>query len=214
MESGFLVLSREVTLIELHIISNGKMPLEQLSEILTDIHSYITAIHIREKQKTAKELYQAVNLLTKVNVPLSKIMINDRVDVAFVTGVAGVQLAFHSLEASVVKEKFPELKVGCSIHSYEEGQKAKMDGANFILYGHVFPSKSKPDLAPKGLEELKKLTNLDIPVIAIGGITAENTGQVMKAGARGIAVMSGVLEARDPFMAVRAYQNVLKNGDV
>ncbi|MDQ0197385.1 thiazole tautomerase TenI [Neobacillus ginsengisoli] len=203
-----------MTLIELHIISNGKMPLEQLCEILTDIHSYITAIHIREKQKTAKELYQAVNLLTKVNVPLSKIMINDRVDVAFVTGVAGVQLGFHSLEASVVKEKFPELKVGCSIHSYEEGQKAKMDGANFILYGHVFPSKSKPDLAPRGLEELKKLTNLDIPVIAIGGITAENTGQVMKAGARGIAVMSGVLEARDPFMAVRAYQNVLKNGDV
>jgi thiazole tautomerase (transcriptional regulator TenI) len=200
---------------ELHIISNGKMPMEQLGEILSDIHPYITAIHIREKQKTAQEIYQAVDLFTKVNIPRSKIIINDRVDVALVTGVAGVQLAYHSLDASIVKMHFPHLMLGCSIHSYKEGHQAEQKGANYVLYGHIFPSKSKPGLLPKGLAELKKLTGqLNIPVIAIGGITAENTKHVIHAGAKGIAVMSGILEAHDPLLAVMDYQKSLNNEEV
>lgn len=198
---------------ELHVISNGKMPIEQLREIVTDIHPYVTAIHLREKQKTARELFHAVELLTTANLPLSKIMINDRVDVALVTKARGVQLAFHSLDAVIIKEYFPHLRVGSSIHSYEEGQKAKENEADYLLYGHVFPSKSKPGMTPKGLMELTRLTQLDIPVIAIGGITPENTFQVLEAGVKGIAVMSGVLETRDPLSAVKAYRNVLKNGD-
>lgn len=197
---------------ELHIISNGTMPMEQLREIVMDIHPYVNAIHLREKQKTARELFQAIDLLINANLPLSKIIINDRVDVALVTRARGVQLAFHSLDAALVKDSFPELRVGSSIHSYREGQKAKENGADYVLFGHVFPSKSKPGKTPQGLEELARLTQLDIPVIAIGGITAENTGQVLHAGANGIAVMSGVLEAPDPILAVKGYRNVLKEG--
>ncbi|MFL6559904.1 MAG: thiazole tautomerase TenI [Bacillus sp. (in: firmicutes)] len=197
---------------ELHIISNGRMPIEQLCEIVSEIHPYITAIHLREKQKTAKELFQAVQRLTNENIPLSKIIINDRVDVACVTRARGVQLAFHSLDAALVKENFPQLLLGNSIHSYEEGEQAKENDADYVLYGHVFSSHSKPGKTPKGLEELARLTQLDIPVIAIGGITPENTGQVLQAGSKGIAVMSGVLDAHDPLAAVKAYLNVL-NGD-
>jgi thiazole tautomerase (transcriptional regulator TenI) len=188
------------------------MPIEQLCEIVSEIHPYITAIHLREKQKTAKELFQAVQRLTNENIPLSKIIINDRVDVACVTRARGVQLAFHSIDAALVKENFPQLLLGNSIHSYEEGQQAKENGADYVLYGHVFPSQSKPGKTPKGLRELARLTQLDIPVIAIGGITPENTGQVLQAGSKGIAVMSGVLDAHDPKAAVKAYLNVL-NGD-
>ncbi|MFP7296964.1 thiamine phosphate synthase [Neobacillus niacini] len=188
------------------------MAIELLVEIVSDIHPYITAIHIREKQKRARELFQTVELLTKNNIPLSKIMINDRADVALVTGARGVQLAFHSLDAASVKEKFPKLRIGSSIHSYLEGRKAKEKGADYVLYGHVFHSQSKPGKSPNGLEELKKLSNLDMDVIAIGGITPVNTEQVLKAGAKGIAVMSGVLEARDPLLAVKAYRNALHNG--
>lgn len=198
---------------ELHIISNGKMSIDQLREIAMDIHPYVTAIHLREKQKTAKELFHAIELLTTANLPLSKIIINDRVDVALVTKAGGVQLAFHSLDAAIVKGNFPQLSVGSSSHSYAEGQKAKENGADYVLYGHVFPSQSKPGMTPKGLKELTRLTQLDLPVIAIGGITPENTGQVLQAGAKGIAIMSGVLEAREPLSAVKAYLNVLKDGD-
>jgi thiazole tautomerase (transcriptional regulator TenI) len=188
------------------------MAIEQLGEIVSDIHPYITAIHIREKQKSARELIQIVERLTKNNIPLSKIMINDRADVAFVTGARGVQLAFHSLDAASVKEIFPQLRIGSSIHSYPEGLKAKEKGADYVLYGHVFHSQSKPGKIPKGLEELKKLSNIDIDVIAIGGITPDNTEQVLQEGANGIAVMSGVLEARDPLLAVKAYRKALNKG--
>ncbi|MFJ7728501.1 thiamine phosphate synthase [Neobacillus sp. NPDC097160] len=198
---------------EFHIISNGKMPIEQFREILIDIHPYVTAIHLREKQKTARELFQTVQLLNSANIPLSKVFINDRLDVALVTRVGGVQLAFHSLEPAIVKESFPQFRIGCSIHSYEEGVDAKANGADYVIYGHIFPSQSKPDVAPKGVRNLSMLTQLDIPTIAIGGITPENTAQVLQAGANGIAVMSGVLDARDPLAAIKSYTKVLKIGD-
>ena len=197
---------------ELHIISNGKMPIEQLREVLIDIHPYITSIHLREKQKKARELFQAVELLSK-DIPLSKIIINDRVDVAFITKVLGVQLAFHSLESGKVKKAFPQLKVGRSIHSYHEGEEAQLNGADYVLFGHVYPSHSKPGKPPKGIEELTRITQLDIPVIAIGGITPENTKPVIHAGASGIAVMSGVLDSHDPLSAVKSYVNTLLDGD-
>lgn len=188
------------------------MSIEQLREILIDIHPFVSAIHLREKQKTAKELFEVVQLLMYANIPLSKIMINDRIDVALVTRAVGVQLAFHSLGASVVKDHFPHLRIGSSIHSFEEGKKAIQDGADYVLFGHIFDSKSKPGTPPRGLEELKRVTTLDIPVIAIGGITPENTRKVLDAGAKGIAVMSGVLDTRDPLTAVKAYANALKIG--
>jgi thiazole tautomerase (transcriptional regulator TenI) len=198
---------------ELHIISNGKMPMSQLCETLVEIHPYVTAIHLREKQKTARELFQAVELFKNADIPLSKIIINDRVDVACITKSAGVQLAFHSLKAANVKRSFPQLRVGSSIHSYEEGQIALEDGADYVLYGHVFPSQSKRGMEPKGLENLRQITQLPIPVLAIGGITPENTHQVLQAGAQGIAVMSGVLDAFDPLSSVKAYVKALKIGD-
>jgi thiazole tautomerase (transcriptional regulator TenI) len=197
---------------ELHIISNDKMPIEQLREILIDIHPYVTSIHLREKQKTARELFQAVELLS-TDIPLSKIIINDRVDVALITRVSGVQLAYHSLDPVFIKNTFPKLKVGSSIHSYHDGEKALQDGADYVLFGHVYPSHSKPGKTPKGIEELSKVSRLNIPVIAIGGITPENTKQVIQAGAKGIAVMSGVLDSSDPLAAVRAYVHALKDGD-
>jgi len=194
------------------MISNGKMPLAQLHEIVMDIHPYATAIHIREKQKTARELFQMIEQLAQT-IPLSKIIVNDRVDVALAAGAAGVQLSFHSLETLIVKNKFASLKVGQSIHSYDEGVKAIRDGADYVLFGHIFPSGSKPGQTPKGLMPLTRVAQLDIPVIAIGGITPENTRSVIQAGAKGIAVMSGIFEARDPLEAVKDYYHALKNGD-
>ena len=190
------------------------MALEQLAEIVAEIHPYVTKLHLREKQKTAQDLYQTINLLTKANVPLSKIVINDRVDVAIATGASAVQLAWHSLDVAVVKANFPLLAVGCSIHSFEEGVRAQQKRADYLVYGHIFPTHSKLGRKPKGIEQLKKITEfLAIPVIAIGGILPENAKQVIQTGAKGIAVMSGIFDADDPIAAVTAYKNVIENGD-
>lgn len=198
--------------IEFHIVSTGRQEPEQLAETVGLIHPYIDAIQIREKRKTAKEIYHLVELLSENKVPLSKIIINDRLDVAYVTRVKGVQLAYHSLPTKLVKQQFSEMRVGCSIHSVEEAKIAQEQGADYVIFGHVFPTKSKPDLAARGLNQLKMVSNsVTIPVIAIGGITPSNCRDIIESGASGIAVMSGVLEAENPLQAVKEYQYKLLN---
>ncbi|QOR67366.1 thiazole tautomerase TenI [Cytobacillus suaedae] len=191
---------------ELHIISTGQQPIKEFVSIIASIHHYVDYIHIREKTRTAKEIIDTVTYLTENNIPLSKIIINDRVDVATVTRVAGVQLGYTSLDVQSVKSRFPELKIGCSIHSKEEVVTAKKNGANFCLFGHIYSTKSKPGVAPRGITGLKDVVNATtLPVIAIGGIQPQNTLDVIKAGAAGIAVLSGVLLASNPLGAVKEY---------
>jgi len=193
--------------IEFHVVSTGRQEPERLAKIVGLIHPYIDAIHIREKTKTAREIYHLVELLSENKVPLSKIIINDRLDVAYVTKVKGVQLAYHSLPTKLVKQQFSEMRVGCSIHSVEEAKIAQEQGAAYVIFGHVFPTKSKPELAAKGLDQLNIVSNsVTIPVIAIGGIHPSNCRDIIETGASGIAVMSGVLEAENPLQAVKEYQ--------
>jgi thiazole tautomerase (transcriptional regulator TenI) len=190
----------------LHIISTGKQKPAQLAHIAGQIHPYIDAIHIREKAKTAKEIHEMVNLLLDHNVPLTKIIINDRIDVALASKVGGVQLAYHSLPVDIVKEQFTSLRVGSSVHSIEEVQTAQELGADYVIFGHVFPTLSKPRLESKGLNQLELIAHhVSIPVIAIGGIKPTNIKEVIEAGAQGIAVMSGVLDSEDPLVAVKEY---------
>ena len=193
--------------IEFHVVSTGRQEPEQLAKVVGFIHPFIDAIHIREKLKTAKEIHHLVELLAENKVPLSKIIINDRIDVAYVTKVKGVQLAYHSLPTKLVKQQFPKMSVGCSIHSIEEAKIAQEQGADYVIFGHVFPTNSKPELAAKGLDQLKMVSNsVSIPVIAIGGITPARCRDIVDSGASGIAVMSGVLEADNPLQAVKEYQ--------
>ncbi|MDP5274756.1 thiazole tautomerase TenI [Chengkuizengella axinellae] len=196
---------------QLHLISNGKLSLQRFAEIAGQIHSYVTAIHIREKQKSARELMSGVTLLEEQGVPLSKIVINDRVDVAVVSRVSSVQLAYHSLDAQLVKRTFPNIRIGCSVHSLEEALSMEQKQVDYVFYGHVYETDSKPGLPGRGLRELEVITQkLQIPVIAIGGIKPSNIKEVLNAGASGIAVMSGLLEAENPLEAVRQYHHLLK----
>lgn len=196
---------------ELHIVSTGRQPISEMIGIAKDIHPFINAFHIRENQKSARELMEIVNQLKAEGIPLDKIIINDRLDVGAVTGVKVVQLANHSLDIAVVKNVFPALQLGCSVHTIEEAIYASECGADYVIYGHIFPSQSKPDKEPRGLEKLKELTmNVKIPVIAIGGIQFENVEQVLEAGAQGIAVLSGVMLADNPVQAVKQYSAKLR----
>lgn len=195
---------------KLHVISTGTQKPQQLAEIIGQIHPYIDAIHIREKAKTAKEIYEMVMLVISQNVPLSKIVINDRIDVAYALKAQGVQLAYHSLPADVVKKQFESLSVGCSVHSVDEAQLAQQQRADYVILGHIFTTNSKPGLVPKGLEQLQVISHsVTIPVLAIGGIKPSNVKGVLNAGAKGIAVMSGILEAKDPLKAVKEYAQQL-----
>ncbi len=98
------------------------------------------------------------------------------------------------------------MRVGSSVHSIDEVQAAQELGADYVIFGHVFPTNSKPGLESKGINQLELIAHhVSIPVIAIGGIKPIYIKGVINAGAQGIAVMSGVLEAVDPLVAVKEY---------
>ncbi|GIO23810.1 thiamine phosphate synthase [Oceanobacillus sp. J11TS1] len=194
---------------QLHLISDGSF-FEQHLQIVKRIHKDINYLHIREKNKTAKDILGIIEALESIEFPLEKVIVNDRVDIAVMKQCAGVQLAYHSPPVHLVKSSFPRLKAGKSVHSFIEAEQAQQEGADFLIYGHIYASRSKPSLQPKGLLGLQEIAAaLSAPVFAIGGITPLRTKAVITAGAAGIAVMSGIWQAKDPVQTVKAYREVL-----
>ena len=99
----------------------------------------------------------------------------------------------------------PEVMLGVSVSNVEEARKAQADGADYLGLGHIFPtiSKEKPD-PPLGIAMIESVRKaVDLPIVAIGGIGAENACEVISAGASGLAVISAVASAQDPTAATR-----------
>ncbi|WP_017548602.1 thiamine phosphate synthase [Salinicoccus carnicancri] len=198
---------------QLHLISNGNFSKQHL-DILLKIYDEIDYFHLREKKKSAAELLEILNMLEAGNMPLHKVIINDRIDISLMKKCAGVQLAYHSAPSALVRKSFPEIMIGQSIHSLEEAKGVSANDIDFLVYGHIFESRSKVGKTPKGMHQLNSIIDcMPLPVIAIGGITPGRAEAVINAGAAGIAVMSGIWQADDPVKAVRDYGKALK-GDV
>ena len=94
--------------------------------------------------------------------------------------------------------------VGRSVHSLAGAHQAYLAGTDFVVFGTVFPSATHPGGDVQGIDSVRRVTSeAKLPVIGIGGISVENAGDVMAAGARGIAVVRSILEASDPATATR-----------
>lgn len=161
----------------------------------------IRAVQLRERDLPLADLFRrAERLRTLTSEFGAKLLINERVDVCLAVGADGVHLRSDGLSVSSVRALIgPEPLIGCSTHSVSEALEARRDGADFIVLGPVYDTPSKRDMGrPIGISAVKSVVKLmDIPVFPIGGITAERIGEVMAAGARGAAVVSAVLGARD-----------------
>ncbi len=141
-------------------------------------------IQVREKDLPASELLELVSAVRKLaEGGKTRILVNDRLDVALAAGVDGVHLPAKGLPAHRVR---PLVKMlGVSTHTIEEAIAAEIVGADFIVFGPIFATPGKQAI---GLQPLQLVTAaLRIPVLAIGGLTYENAESVMKSGAAGIA---------------------------
>jgi thiamine-phosphate pyrophosphorylase len=133
------------------------------------------------------------------------IFVNDKLDVALAAGAAGVHLGGQSLPVAAVNAArvggiLPEeFLVGASCHSLEAARAAERDGADYIFFGPVFATPSKAEFgAPQGIGKLAEVSrNLEIPVLAIGGVNEENAAECFVAGAAGIAAIRMFQEAAD-----------------
>lgn len=126
-------------------------------------------------------------------------MIDDRVDVALSVGADGVHLGEHDLPLEAARKMVSwEMILGSSARSPQEARRAQEDGADYLGVGAIFPTGTKEDAVYVGIERLVHLRPLvHIPILAIGGITAHNAAQAIRAGADGVAVISAVVGADD-----------------
>jgi thiamine-phosphate pyrophosphorylase len=164
-------------------------------------------IQIREKDLSAKELSSltrdAVAQARQINDRkgnASRILVNDRLDVALSEGAGGVHLGEHSLpvqdvckwvDAKVDLHEHEKFLVGVSCHSVQAAMTAARGGADYIFFGPLFATPSKAQFgAPQGLQRLAEAcSGVSIPVLAIGGITVDNASACVAAGAAGIAAI-------------------------
>ena len=180
-------------------ITNGRTTSQTTPDVLRFIQGVVTAqlplVQIREKSLSARVLYELTARAAEITRDSeTRLLVNDRVDIARAAGADGVHLTAHSLPAEVVREICgPDFLIGVSTHSLAEARAAQVGGADFVVFGPVFETESKRAFgAPQGLDKLRELTIAlaEFPVLAIGGITRENTASCIAAGASGIAGIS------------------------
>ncbi len=201
---------------KLHMITGGRNFGASL-HAAAQAAPWVDYIHLRNKAASAREMESWALHLLQGGVSPSKLVINDRVDVALAVGACGVQLAWHSLRPSTVKNRWPHLLVGVSVHTPQEAAEAFTEGADYVLFGHVYDSASKPGIPPQGLRLLEETVRLsgNHPVIALGGIQPAHIPGLLRTGAAGYAVLSGIGAAADPAQAARDYRDAaLKGGDL
>ena len=171
-----------------------------------------TAVQLRMKDAPAGEVYRVIRrLLSAVSVP---VFVNDRGDVAWVSGCHGVHLGQDDVPPAPLRALVPrKLCIGISVGNPAEGDVALRSGADYWSIGPVYRTASKGDagdpLGPAGFKALARLAPRGVPVIAIGGITAQNAGEVMQAGAAGVAVISAIFASADIVDAARAIRDVV-----
>lgn len=173
------------------------------------------AVHLREKDLSARELLLLATEL-RAACPGACLLVNSRVDVALAANADGVQLPADGLPVGTARRMLGAgALIGCSVHSPPAARAAAAAGADFLLLGTIFATTSKPGAAPGGLELVATVTEAcDVPVVAIGGITVENAGSVIRAGAYGVAVRGALLGASDPRAAARELAGSLAEGGV
>jgi thiamine-phosphate diphosphorylase len=150
-------------------------------------------VQVRERDLEAKVLLDLVRrCLSAVERTHTRVLVNDRVDVALAAGAHGVHLPSRGVPAQRIRRMAPPgFLIGRSVHGIEEATAVvRAGGLDFLVFGTVFPSGSKPGVRPAGVEGLREVAaTVPIPVLGIGGITAERIETVISAGAAGIAAI-------------------------
>ena len=166
-----------------------------LRQISAAIAAGIDLIQIREKKLSGRVLFQLAERAVEISHATStRILINDRADIAAGAGAAGVHLTTQSLEAPIIRKTFgEEFLIGASTHSLDAACAARDGSVDFIVFGPIFSTPSKEQFgAPLGLQKLRELTSSlsGFPVLALGGISVKNAERCLQAGASGVAGIS------------------------
>jgi thiamine-phosphate diphosphorylase len=189
----------------LHAITDERIArradLSQLAEQLASASPDV-ALHARGPSLSGREHYDlAVRLSAR---PPARLFVNDRLDVALAARAAGVQLRGDSLPVADARRLRSDWWIGRSVHSLNEAQAALACGADYLVVGPMYATRTHPDSTPLPLDALRAIALLGLPVIAIGGVTVDRVTQLRRAGAHGVAAIRALWDAPNPGDAARA----------
>ena len=184
-------------------VSRGREPAALLDAVLA---GGCRVVQLRDKRATAAALYPlARSLADRCRRAGALFIVNDRADLALAVGAGGLHVGQDDLPAAAARRLLPaEMILGVSTHGPEQARRALADGADYVAVGSIFPTGTKAGFELVGPELVRRLRpEIPVPLVGIGGITADNAAQVLAAGADAVAVISAVCAAADPEAATR-----------
>jgi len=177
------------------------------------IEGGVDLIQLRDKKS---DMTAVANLATRLHAIASAagvpLIVNDYASVAAHVPVEGVHLGQDDDSVASAREKAKRpIMVGKSTHSLEQANAAQREGADYIGFGPIFATPTKPDYEPIGLHDIKRVhADVKLPIFCIGGIQIDNLGEVIAAGAKRVAIVSGLLKAPDIAKYARACKALLQ----
>ena len=185
-----------------------------LNTIEEGIKGGVSVVQIREKTAETLDFYNLAlkvkKITSKYNVPL---IINDRVDIAMAIDAEGVHVGQSDMPCDITRKLIGNDKIlGVSAATISEAKKAEKDGADYIGTGAVFPTATKDDAPSITKKDLKEIVeSINIPVVAIGGITLDNACELLDTGISGLSVVSAIMSAENPKKASEELLNIFNS---
>lgn len=188
--------------LRLYLVTNRYQdPLETfLKKVEQACQSGVTMIQLREKQLTTNQYYELAKMVKQITdtyqVPL---IIDDRLDVCLAVDAAGLHIGDDELPVSVARQVLGTEKIlGVTAKTVKRALEAEESGADYLGTGAIFPTTTKENAPITLISTLKDICQtVDIPVVAIGGLTCENIHQLSGTDIAGIAVVRDLMQARD-----------------
>ncbi len=165
-------------------------------------------VQLREKTMPLAELLPlAQRLLRRCREVDATFIVNDRADLALAIGAHGLHVGQDDLPADHARRLLrPGMILGVSTHDPEQARQAVRDGADYVAVGSIFPTSTKAAFQLVGPELIRRVRpEVPVPLVGIGGITADNAPAVLSAGADAVAVISAICAATDPEVATRNF---------
>jgi thiamine-phosphate pyrophosphorylase len=170
-------------------------------------------VQFREKEwPSGRLLPVAERLRARCRAAGVTFIVNDRIDLALALAADGVHLGQDDMPPRLARPLLRAgMLLGLSTHSVEQARAAQAAGADYVAVGAMFPTATKPDFELVGPDLVRKLRDeIRAPLVGIGGITPENVGDVIRAGAAGVSVISAVCAAADPERATRRFLEAIR----
>ncbi|WP_425802727.1 thiamine phosphate synthase [Desulfitobacterium sp. Sab5] len=192
--------------------SLGRSTIEVAQEILD---SGVKILQYREKNKKAKQMFEECLILREMTREAGALFIvNDYLDIALAVDADGVHVGQDDLPVPIVRQIVgPSRIIGVSTHSPEQAQRAVADAADYIGVGPIYATHTKTDVcAPVGLEYLRYVVeNIDLPFVAIGGIKKHNLTEVLKNGAKTVALVTEIVGSPNIKETIHELQETMGN---